>query len=126
MYQLFHILFGSLTSGEICGKINEPLTFSGHVSRDSWKSWSAALETLLRGTEIWIEELTKFPGTLKGPMPSKIQGKTTQCFKSFFQVGVDDDPLEISITRSPVKSRPRLDDGYGDLESQYDASNDCN
>ena len=76
---IFRRLKPSRTSGEIWGKVNEPLTFSGHISEDIRKSWPAAHKTLLRDIEIWIEELRKLPGTLKTLLPLKIQGKTTQC-----------------------------------------------
>jgi hypothetical protein len=42
----------------------------------------------------------------------------SKCQYSLFQVEVEDDPLEISITRSAVKRHPRLGD-QNDVRATY-------
>jgi hypothetical protein len=122
--QLFHQSQPSRISGESWGKDNEPLFFSGNVAKDLCKSWTKATKTLLRGTKIWFKELPKFPGTFKWQLLLKTWSLATQCLYSLFQVEIEDDPLEISITRSPVKSRPRLDDDDINFGAENDVSND--
>jgi hypothetical protein len=114
-----------LVFGEVLGKFSKPLIFSVHVSKVLWKR-SRTIAKILGEKEIWFEEHTKFPGTFKTLLQLiETQRMASKCQYSLFQVEVEDDPLqnllEISITRSPVKRRPRLGD-QNDVRATYQVS----
>jgi hypothetical protein len=93
-----------------------------HVSKVLWKR-TRTIKRLLGEKEIWFEEHTKFPGTFKILLQLvETQRMASKCQYSLSQVEVEDDPLEnpleISITRSPVKRRPRLGD-QNDVTATY-------
>jgi hypothetical protein len=107
-------LYGHLVSGEVIGSFDKPFSFSVHVSKSFWKK-SRTIKKLLGEKAIWFEEHTKFQSTFKTlSQLIETQRMASKCQYSLFQVEVKDDllenPLEISITRSPVKRRPRLGD----------------
>ena len=114
-------MIAHLVSGVVLRKVNEPLIFSVHVSKSLWKrSWT--IKRLLGEKVIWIEEHTKIQGTFNILLQLvETQRLASKCQYSLFQVEVEDDPVEISITRSPVKRRPRLGD-QNNVKATYEVS----